>query len=31
VDGEFEGYRCPERGCDGVVSWKQEKEGKEKK
>jgi hypothetical protein len=21
VDGKFEGYRCPERGCSGVVSW----------
>jgi DNA-directed RNA polymerase subunit RPC12/RpoP len=21
VDGKFEGYRCPERGCDGIVSW----------
>ena len=31
MDGKFEGYRCPERGCDGVVSWKQESEGKEKK
>jgi ssDNA-binding Zn-finger/Zn-ribbon topoisomerase 1 len=26
MDGSFEGYRCPERGCDGVVSWN--KEGK---
>ena len=24
VDGTFEGYRCPERGCDGVVSWNKE-------
>lgn len=31
VDGKFEGYRCPERGCDGVVGWKREKDGKEKK
>ena len=22
VDGAFEGYRCPERGCTGVVGWK---------
>ncbi|MGB6405227.1 MAG: hypothetical protein WBF26_20480 [Candidatus Sulfotelmatobacter sp.] len=26
MNGSFEGYRCPERGCDGVVSWN--KEGK---
>jgi transcription elongation factor Elf1 len=26
LDGTFEGYRCPERDCDGVVSWS--KEGK---
>jgi ssDNA-binding Zn-finger/Zn-ribbon topoisomerase 1 len=25
MDGSFEGYRCPERGCDGVVKWKEEK------
>lgn len=25
VDGKFEGYRCPERGCDGVVPWNKEK------
>jgi len=25
VDGEFEGYRCPERGCKGVVPWNKEK------
>jgi ssDNA-binding Zn-finger/Zn-ribbon topoisomerase 1 len=25
VDGTFEGYRCPERGCSGVVSWTKEK------
>ncbi len=25
VDGTFEGYRCPERGCTGVVSWSKEK------
>lgn len=25
VDGKFEGYRCPERGCDGVVQWNKEK------
>ena len=31
MDGTFEGYRCPERGCDGVVSRKREKEAKEKK
>jgi ssDNA-binding Zn-finger/Zn-ribbon topoisomerase 1 len=30
VDGKFEGYRCPERGCNGVVSWKNDRE-KEKK
>jgi hypothetical protein len=28
VDGKFEGYSCPERGCDGVVSWNREKEKK---
>jgi len=28
VDGNFEGYRCPERGCRGVVPWKTEKEKK---
>lgn len=27
VDGKFEGYRCPERGCSGVVNW----DSKEKK
>ena len=21
VDGSFAGYRCPEKGCDGVVAW----------
>ncbi len=21
MDGSFVGYRCPERGCDGVVLW----------
>ena len=21
VDGTFSGYRCPEKGCGGVVSW----------
>jgi ssDNA-binding Zn-finger/Zn-ribbon topoisomerase 1 len=26
VDGKFEGYLCPERGCDGVVAWKKEKQ-----
>ena len=26
VDGTFEGYRCPERGCKGFVSWNREKE-----
>ena len=25
MDGSFEGYRCPERGCDGVVKWKEER------
>jgi transcription elongation factor Elf1 len=30
VDGKFEGYRCPERGCDGVVSWNSN-ENEEKK
>jgi hypothetical protein len=29
VDGKFEGYRCPERGCSGAVTWNGEK--KEKK
>ena len=24
LDGTFAGYRCPERGCDGVVSWNKE-------
>ena len=28
VDGKFEGYRCPERGCEGVVSLNQGKEQK---
>jgi hypothetical protein len=28
VDGKFEGYRCPERGCPGVVSWNSNKEKK---
>jgi hypothetical protein len=28
VDGSFEGYRCPESGCKGFVSWKTEKEKK---
>jgi len=28
VDGSFEGYRCPERGCKGFVPWKTEKEKK---
>lgn len=26
VDGTFEGYRCPERGCKGFVTWNREKE-----
>jgi predicted RNA-binding Zn-ribbon protein involved in translation (DUF1610 family) len=26
VDGKFEGYRCPERRCDGVVCWEEEEE-----
>jgi ssDNA-binding Zn-finger/Zn-ribbon topoisomerase 1 len=26
VDGKFEGYRCPERGCSGVVSWNSKEE-----
>jgi hypothetical protein len=26
MNGSFEGYRCPERGCDGIVTWN--KEGK---
>jgi len=25
MDGSFEGYRCPERGCDGVAKWKEDK------
>jgi ssDNA-binding Zn-finger/Zn-ribbon topoisomerase 1 len=25
MDGTFGGYRCPERGCTGIVSWNQEK------
>ena len=25
MDGSFEGYRCPERSCDGVAKWKEEK------
>ena len=25
VDGKFEGYRCPGKGCAGVVSWSKEK------
>ncbi len=29
VDGKFEGYRCPERGCSGVANWNNS--GKEKK
>jgi hypothetical protein len=24
VDGSFVGYRCPKRGCQGVVTWEQE-------
>lgn len=28
VDGSFEGYRCPERGCKGFAAWKTEKEKK---
>ena len=24
LDGKFQGYQCPERGCDGVVEWKKE-------
>ena len=24
VDGRFVGYRCPERGCQGVAAWDQE-------
>lgn len=28
MDGSFEGYRCPERGCKGFVPWKTEKEKK---
>jgi|HubBroStandDraft_2_1064218.scaffolds.fasta_scaffold897056_1 hypothetical protein len=31
VDGTFAGYRCPERGCSGVVSWKNKEKEKEKK
>ncbi len=23
LDGSFEGYRCPERGCDGVAGWEE--------
>jgi hypothetical protein len=23
LDGSFEGYRCPERGCDGVAKWEE--------
>jgi transcription elongation factor Elf1 len=26
VDGKLEGYRCPERGCNGVVRWGTEEE-----
>lgn len=26
LDGTFVGYRCPERGCDGVVSWNNKEE-----
>jgi ssDNA-binding Zn-finger/Zn-ribbon topoisomerase 1 len=25
MDGSFEGYRCPERGCDGFAKWKEER------
>ena len=25
VDGKFEGYRCPEKGCAGLVVWKEKK------
>jgi RHS repeat-associated protein len=25
VDGKFEGYRCPSKGCGGVVNWNKEK------
>lgn len=28
LDGSFEGYGCPERGCKGFVPWKTEKEKK---
>lgn len=28
VDGSFEGYCCPERGCKGVVRWDSGKEPK---
>ena len=28
VDGSFEGYRCPERGCKGFAPWKTAKEKK---
>jgi DNA-directed RNA polymerase subunit RPC12/RpoP len=24
MDGSFEGYHCPERGCDGVAKWQEE-------
>lgn len=30
VDGAFEGYGCPERGCNGVVSWDRKKENERK-
>jgi len=25
VDGRLTGYRCPEKGCSGVVAWTKEK------
>jgi len=25
MDGSFEGYRCPERGCDGVAKAKEDR------
>lgn len=30
LDGTFEGYRCPERGCDGVATWNKNNEEKTK-
>ena len=25
MDGSFVGYRCPERGCDGMATWEKDK------